>query len=170
MDYDQRIQEDALFNYAKLTFELSYNPFNEAIRGFNTYLAYYPTSDRVDEVYNYLVMAYLQTKNFSMALESLEKIKYKDEKIEAAYQKVAFYRGLELYNNLRFIEAVDIFDKSLKYEKYDSGIRARTYYWLGEAAYRSGDMEMANMYFNEFMQDPVSRNLKEYCEGCRLQE
>ncbi len=165
MDFDQRIQEDALFNYAKLTFELSYNPFNEAIRGFNMYISYYPTSKRIDEVYNYLVTAYLQTKNFSMALESLEKIKYKDEKIEAAYQKIAFFRGLELYNNLRFIEAVDIFDRSLKYAHYDSGIKARTYYWLGEAAYRSGDMEMAKIYFNEFLQDPVSYRLKEYALG-----
>ncbi len=165
MDYDQRIQEDALFNYAKLTFELSYNPFNEAIIGFNMYIKYYPSSSRIDEVYNYLVTAYLQTKNYSMALESLEKIKYKDEKIEAAYQKVAFYRGLELYNNLRFIEAVDIFDRSLEYGKYDAAIKARTYYWLGEAAYRSDDMEMANMYFNEFLQDPVSYRLKEYALG-----
>lgn len=36
MDYDPRIQQDALFNFAKVTFELSYNPFNEAIRAFAT--------------------------------------------------------------------------------------------------------------------------------------
>jgi len=115
MDYDQKIQEDALFNYAKLAFELSYNPFNEAIKAFNQYIAYYPSSDRIDEAYNYLVMAYLQTRNFSMALTSLDKIKYRDAEIEKAYQKVAFYRGLELYNNLRFIEAVEILEKSLEF-------------------------------------------------------
>ena len=32
MDFDQSIKEDALFNYAKVTYELSYTPFNEAIR------------------------------------------------------------------------------------------------------------------------------------------
>ena len=162
MDYDQRIQEDALFNYAKLTFELSYNPFNEAIRAFNMYISYYPSSERIDIAYNYLVMAYLQTRNFSMAMESLEKIKYRDEDIEKAYQKVAFYRGLELYNNLRFIEAVEVLEKSLKYGKYDAGIRARTYYWLGEAAYRSGDFDLAVNYFNNFMDEPMAHLQKEY--------
>ncbi len=162
MDYDQKIQEDALFNYAKLAFELSYDPFNEAIKAFNRYISYYPTSDRIDEVYNYLVMAYMQTSNFSMALASLEKIRYRDEQIEKAYQKVAFYRGLELYNNLRFIEAVDIFDRSLEYGQHDPVIRARTYYWLGEAAYRAGDLTMARTYFNEFLKEPMAAVQDEY--------
>lgn len=162
MDYDQKIQEDALFNYAKLAFELSYNPFNEAIKSFNQYIAYYPTSERIDEAYNYLVMAYLQTKNFSMALTSLEKIKYKDADIEKAYQKVAFYRGLELYKNLRFIEAVDILERSLEYGKYDAAIRARTYYWLGEAAYRAGDLTAAETFFEQFMEEPQAHLQEEY--------
>jgi len=162
MDYDQDIQEDALFNYAKLAFELSYNPFNEAIKAFNQYITYYPSSDRIDEAYNYLVTAYLRTRNFSMALSSLEKIRYRDEQIERAYQKVAFYRGLELYNNLRFIEAVNVLEKSLEYGKYDPAIRARTYYWLGEAAYRSGDLEMARSYFDEFMKEPLAPRQEEY--------
>jgi TolA-binding protein len=162
MDYDQKIQEDALFNYAKMTFELSYNPFNEAIKSFNQYITYYPSSDRIDEAYNYLVMAYLQTRNFSMALASLEKIRYRDEQIERAYQKVAFYRGLELYNNLRFIEAVNILEKSLEYGQYDPAIRARTYYWLGEAAYRSGDLVMARTYFSEFLEEPLAVRQEEY--------
>ncbi len=67
--------------------------------------------------------------------------------------------------NMLILAMLDIFDRSLKYDRYDSGIRARTYYWLGEAAYRSGDMEMANMYFTEFMQDNVSRQMKEYALG-----
>ncbi len=162
MDYDQRIQEDALFNYAKLAFELSYNPFNEAIQSFNQYITWYPSSERIDEAYNYLVMAYLQTRNFSMALASLEKIRHRDENIEKAYQKVAFYRGLELYNNLRFIEAVDILEKSLAYGKHDPVIRARTYYWLGEAAYRSGELAMARTYFEEFLDEPFAHRQDEY--------
>jgi tetratricopeptide (TPR) repeat protein len=162
MDYDQRIQEDALFNYAKLAFELSYNPFNEAIQSFNQYITWYPSSERIDEAYNYLVLAYLQTRNFSMALASLEKIRHRDENIEKAYQKVAFYRGLELYNNLRFIEAVDILEKSLAYGKHDPVIRARTYYWLGEAAYRSGDLTLARTYFGEFLNEPFAHRQDEY--------
>ena len=61
-------------------------------------------------------MAYMNTRNYRMALESLEKIKNKDSEIEKAYQRVAFFRGLELFTNLRFNDAISIFDKSLQYE------------------------------------------------------
>jgi tetratricopeptide (TPR) repeat protein len=162
MDFDLRIQQDALFNYAKVTFELSYNPFNEAIRAFEEYIRLYPAADNTDEAYNYLVMAYLSTRNYSMALASLEKIRQKDPGIEKAYQKVAFYRGLELYKNLRFTEAVDVFERSLKYARYDQVIAARTYFWLGEAAYRSGDPETARMYYGQFLEESNAAGQEEY--------
>jgi len=162
MDFDLRIQQDAMFNYAKVTYELSYNPFNEAIRAFEEYIRLYPAADNTDEAYNYLVNAYLGTRNYSMALVSLEKIREKGPEIEKAYQKVAFYRGLELYKNLRFTEAVEVFEKSLKYARYDPVIAARTYYWLGEAAYRSGDPRTAQVYYGEFLSDGSASRQEEY--------
>jgi len=162
MNYDPQIQQDALFNFAKVTFELSFNPFNEAIRAFEQYIRTYPAADNTDEAYNYLVMAYLGTRNYSMAMVSLEKIRVKDEKIDRAYQKVAFYRGLELYKNLRFNEAVDAFEVSLQYARYDAVIASRTYFWLGEAAYRTGDHQTARMYYNEFLKDERSHQQEEY--------
>jgi len=162
MNFDPNIQQDALFNFAKVTFELSYNPFNEAIRALELYIRTYPAAENTDEAYNYLVTAYLATRNYSMAMNSLEKIRRKDANIERAYQKVAFYRGLELYKNLRFSEAVDALEVSLQYAAYDRVIAARTYFWLGEAAYRTGDRQTARMYYAEFLKDGSAPQQKEY--------
>ena len=162
MNFDQTIKEDALFNYAKVTYQLSYTPFNEAIRAFNSYITQYPASKRTDEAYHYLVMAYMNTRNYRMALESLEKIKDKDSEIEKAYQRVAFFRGLELFTNLRFDDAVSIFDKSLKFAKYDDIIKARTYYWLAEAYYRMGDTKTAEDFYNLFLDEPISLQTPEF--------
>ncbi len=162
MNFDQTIKEDALFNYAKVTYQLSYTPFNEAIRAFNSYITQYPASKRTDEAYHYLVMAYMNTRNYRMALESLEKIKDKDSEIEKAYQRVAFYRGLELFTNLRFDDAVSILDKSLKFGKYDDIIKARTYYWLAEAYYRMGDANTAEDFYNLFLDEPTSLQTPEF--------
>ncbi len=162
MDFDPRIQQDALFNFAKVTFELSYNPFNEAIRAFEQYIRSYPAADNTDEAYNYLVMAYLATKNYSMAMASLEKIRIRNDEINRAYQKVSFFRGLELYKNLRFDEAVDALEMSLEYARYDPEITARTYFWLGEAAYRTGDRQTAGIYFDQFRNDDRSSGQEEY--------
>ena len=40
------------------------HPFNEAIRAFNAYITQYPASRRIDEAYHYLVMAYMNTRNY----------------------------------------------------------------------------------------------------------
>lgn len=162
MDFNAEISEDALFNYAKLTYELSYSPFNEAVRAFNHYLNLYPASGRSDEAYQYLVQAYLDTRNYRMALESLEKIKDRDSNMEKAYQRVAFFRGMELFTNLRFNDAISIFDKALKLSSFDRLIHARTLYWLAESYYRLNDRETALTYYKLFLGEPSSVQSPEY--------
>ena len=49
MNFDKKIKEESLFNYAKLTYELSYSPFGEAIAAFQEYIDLYPGSERIQE-------------------------------------------------------------------------------------------------------------------------
>jgi TolA-binding protein len=162
MDFDKTIKEESLFNFAKLTYETSYSPFGEVINAFQNYLDLYPGSKRVEEVYNYLVATYMQIKNYKAALESLDKISNKDKRIEEAYQRVAFFRGLELFKNLDFETSIDLFDKSLKYGQYSLPLRARALYWKGEAYYRLGSFDEALTNYEEFMGIPGAMNLDEY--------
>ncbi len=162
MDFDESIKEDALFNFAKITYELSYSPFNEAIRALNQYIEEYAHSDRIDEAYEFLMQAYLNTKNYKEALESLNKIQEKNDRIKSAYQRVAFYRGLELFSDLKFDEAIDHFDLSLEDEVFDMTIKARAHYWRGEAYYRLNDFEMAFDDYQEFIALPGAFETIEY--------
>src|SRR4030042_2932960 len=161
MDFDKKIKEDALFNYAKITYETSYSPFGEATASFQRYIEQYPGSERIEEAYNYLVSTYLQAKNYKAALASLDRIRSKDARLEEAYQRVAFYRGLELLRNMELEAAVSMFDKSLKYERYDRQMKARAIYWRGDANYRLGSFENAKADYTEFMAIPGSMLLNE---------
>lgn len=151
LDFDPEIKEEALFNYAMLTYELYHSPFNEAIGAFQEFIDTYPNSERIDEAYNFLVMAYLYTSNYKEALSSLEKISEKDHGMKEAYQKVAYYRGLELFNNLNYIEAVEKFEKSLQYSGYNPTIKAQANYWKAEAYYQLEEYEKAIESYNEFL-------------------
>ena len=42
LDFDDEIKESALFNSAKINYELSYSPFNETLNSFDKYIASYP--------------------------------------------------------------------------------------------------------------------------------
>ncbi len=162
MNFDPDIREDAMFNYALVTFRLSYSPFNEAIRAFNRYIREYPASPRTDQAHNFLLMAFMRTRNYKNALASIEKIRRKDEDIEKAYQRVAYFRGLELFKNLRFHDAINTFDISLKYGKYDPDIKALCYYWKGEAFYRLRQYDKALAQFNDFLLTSGSFQLDVY--------
>lgn len=148
---DKDITEDALFCYAKITYELSYSPFNETIIAFENYIAKYPTSKKIDDAYAFLVKVYMTSKNYKDALTSLEKIKRRNADTDMAYQRVAYFRGLELFNNLDFVEAVILFDKSLVYGMYDKDIRALCHYWKAEAHYREMKYAEASASFSTFI-------------------
>jgi TolA-binding protein len=162
MNFDKNIKEESLYNFAKLTYETAYAPFGEAIAAFQEYIDLYPGSKRIQEVYDYLVGTFMQIKNYKAALAALDKISNKDSRLEEAYQKVAFFRGLELFKNMEIEASVSMFDKSLKYEKYNMQIRARAIYWRGEANYRLGHYDMAKDDYTLFMGLPGSTLLSEY--------
>jgi TolA-binding protein len=162
LNFDKKIKEESLFNFAKLTYETAYAPFGEAIAAFQEYIDLYPGSKRIQEVYDYLVGTFMQIKNYKAALAALDKIGNKDSRLEEAYQKVAFFRGLELFKNLEMEASIDMFDKSLKYDKYNRQIKARAIYWRAEANYRLGRYDLAKEDYQLFMGLPGSSLLSEY--------
>jgi TolA-binding protein len=162
MSYDLQVKEEALFNFAKLAYENSYSPFGEGIEALHNYIKSYPLSDHVTEAYNYLVSAYMRLNNYQAALNSLEQITIKDDRLKEAYQKVAYYRGIELFRNKKYADAVAMFDKSLKYKEMNSGMGAQAMYWKGESDYRLGNAVAAGNDWETFRQLPAARTLPEY--------
>ncbi|MDP4207743.1 MAG: tetratricopeptide repeat protein [Bacteroidota bacterium] len=162
MNFNDDIKENALFNYAVVTYELSLSTFNEPVKAFNEYLKLYPYSNHADEARNYLVLAYMSTKNYQAALDALDKIKKKDNSIRRAYQRISFFRGLELYNSLKFENAIDMFDKSLGYAEFDKVLASRAYYWKGESLYRMGKYQKAIELYQKFISAPGAASLDEF--------
>ncbi|MEI6854236.1 MAG: tetratricopeptide repeat protein, partial [Bacteroidota bacterium] len=142
MDFDKEVQENAMFNYAKMAYETAYNPYNEAINVFNAYIEKYPNSNNIDEAYEFLSNIYLSTKNYKDALTALEKIKKRNTTLNGAYQKIAYLRGIELFNNLDLDGARDMLAKSLKYP-LNPKIEIHTYYWMAESYFRQEKFDSA---------------------------
>jgi TolA-binding protein len=161
MDFDKKLKEESLFNFAKLTYETSSSPFGEAIAAFQEYIDLYPGSDKIEEAYNYLVATFTEIRNYRAALTALDKIRNKDSRLEAAYQRVAFFRGLEMFKNMEVEQSMGMFDKSLKYEKYSRELRSRAIYWKAEAEYRIGQYELARNDYELFMGIPGAMALPE---------
>ena len=162
LNFDPKIREDALFQYAKITYELDYSPFNEAIKAFDRYISEYPNSEKNDVAYDYLVKVFMTTRNYKDALVSLEKIKVKSPATKKAYQRVALNRGIEFFRDLKFAEAIQLFDKSLEYGDQNNELRALAYYWRGDANFRLGKSDLAVADYKKFQSVPGASKLKEY--------
>lgn len=158
---DSEVTEDALYNYAKLSYELAFNPYNQAIKAFEQFLGDYPNSPNAENAQVLLVNLYISTKNYRSALSSIEKVKNQNDNLRAAYQKVAFFRGIELFNDNNFTEALEVFNRSLEFN-FDKKIRALTLYWIGEAYFRLQRWEEARDHYNTFQVSPGAFDLPEF--------
>ncbi|MBL7883370.1 MAG: tetratricopeptide repeat protein [Bacteroidia bacterium] len=164
LNIDKSINELSLYNYAKLCYELSYNPYNEATKAFQQYLKFYPNSIRVDEAYAYLVNVFTTTKNYKGAIEAIESIKILTPDLKQAYQKVCYYRGVDLFNNMEFNDAILAFNKSMTY-KFDKNISALSIYWKAESFYRLKKYTDAIENYLLFIAEPGSIAKSEYSDA-----
>ncbi|MBU0764688.1 MAG: tetratricopeptide repeat protein, partial [Bacteroidetes bacterium] len=151
MKNDAVISENSLFNYAKLSYELSMYPFNEALKAFSEFIDKYPDSPLVDDAHSYMVKVFLTTRNYKDAVESLESIENITPEIGLIYQRVTYFRGLELFNDKDFEEAIINFDKSLNNVKTEPVIKAQSYYWKGESYYRLNRYREAVESYGKFV-------------------
>jgi len=162
LDFDAKIKEDALFNYAKITYELSYSPFNETIKAFDKYITSYPNAERNDAAYDYLVKVYMSTSNYRDAMASIENIKVKNPSVKKAYQRVAYYRALECFNNLDYNGALENFNKSIEAGDFNKNYHALALFWKAEAFFRLNDFNKAITGYNAFMKSAGVFALPEY--------
>lgn len=159
--FNPKITEDALFSYAKLCYELSFAPYNDAVIAFQKYIKDYPESLRKAEAYNYLVNVYSTTKNYSQAIASIEKILPLDPILKITYQKLIYFKAVEFFNNIDLDSASRYFKKSLAVN-FDKTYNALSQYWLGEISYIKKDYVTAIETWKSFQLNEGAFSLKEY--------
>ena len=132
MDYVSTIKEDASYNYAKLSYEIG-NSFESVPSVLKEFITKYPYSTiKKRELSEYLVNSYLSTKNYKAALEILESGDI--EKNKEVYQKVLFYRALELHKEKEYTNAISLFNKAITVNE-NPEFTQRAQFWKAESYY-----------------------------------
>ena len=148
--WDDAIREDALFNYGKLQYELGGGVFNEAINVLTRYLKEYPDSPRRDQVQEYLIAAYYNSRNYEAAWEAISRIPDPDNNIRTAYQKIAYFRGLEYFNAGDLDNADRLLDLSME-NRFNPKYTALTSFWKAEILCRRGKWEEAIPLYRSYI-------------------
>ena len=158
MDFNSNIQEDAWLNYAKLSYEIG-NPYKSTPQVLTDFLKRYPKSAFKIEVETLLIDSYIGSNNFKEALELLENKPRTAHK--EAYQKVTFFRALELYNDARYSDAKELLNRSLSAAIHPT-FKARATYWKAESNYQLSNFKEALDGFLEFKNTYKCSNLDEF--------
>lgn len=158
MDFDKKIQEDANLNYAKLSYEIG-NSYQAVPDVLTSFLAKYPNSPSKNEIETLLINSYITSKNYAAALTLLEKNNSAESKV--AYQKVLFYRGIELYTDGNYQEALKMFKKSITNQRNEK-ITARATFWKGETEYVLDNFNEALLSFKQFEGFAEAKTTPEY--------
>ncbi len=152
LNFNPDLTETARFNVAKLSYEVG-NPYQNPGRELQAFIDDYPESEYFEEASTYLVNAYLTTKDYGRALESLERLGPRNRQLQSAYQKIAFNRGIEFFNNRMWQNAINLFSKSLRYP-IDRTMEAESYYWMAEGYFQQKRYDEARVAYTDFRVTP----------------
>lgn len=158
LNFNDAIQKDAWYNYAKLSYDIG-NPYKSVPKVLQEYLDLYPKSEKNKEIKNLLVSAYITSRDFKGALDYLDK--NKSDVNQATLQEVAYYRGIELFNNQNFDLAIENFEKSLANPVNDKTI-ALAIFWKAESNYRLNNFTEALNNFKSFYNNSNASSTEEF--------
>lgn len=152
MKYDTVIQEEAEYNYAKLTAELDPNAYNESIRSFVNFLNNHRNTKHKTEVQQLLTSLYCTTKNYKEAQLLIERDKkelLKNATMRQAYQRILVNRGVELFNQRDLQKAAVLFDSAVAINATPA-ITTDALYLSAEAQYRLANYPKSQKLLDRF--------------------
>ena len=153
LDFDEGLKADALFDYAKLLYEQ--DSTEAALEVALQYIDLVkvdlaPGTNGKESQESLLAKILAGTSNFEAAVNMLEAFKNRDQEADLLYQKVAYFRGLEFYNERAFENSISLFMRSEDFP-IDPRIAALATYWKAEAMYEVRKYGEAVQSFTRFL-------------------
>jgi len=155
-NFDHEMSEDALFNYAKLSFIPGVDPFNDAVTQLNDYLDKNPNSARADEARLMIVHLLLNAKDYDKALLALERYNKMDSELEKIYAQLTYNIGIQSYASKDYDKAITYFNKTIKSIAVSDNLRAEATYWLADSYFQKKDIANAQSNLLTFIKMPAA--------------
>ena len=144
LSYDANISEDALFNWAKLAFDL-----NSDTSVFQEYLDRYSNLHRNDRINSYIAVAALHDRDYESAINAYDKIDDLDDDMKNNYLKANFLRANQLISSGSYRKAIPCLKVASYYSEKGSRLNQLTRFWLAESYYRNDQYKEAREIFSD---------------------
>ncbi len=156
VNHNPRMTEDAMFNYAKLAFDL-----NKDTSGFADYIKRYSTKTRGEQIYGYMALAALYDRDYASAIAAYDNIDELGPDMRNNYVKANFLRGRQLFTGGSYRDAAQYFRTAAYYLPRTDRLNQFSRYWLAESYYLSGSYAMAAEIYTELYNGSALYNMTE---------
>lgn len=164
MDLDPELKIIALYNYAKVLYEL--DSAQVGLEILQDYIAKKHVDinrdgKKQESAETLSIDVLLGTSNFHAGVSMLESLNKRSHETDLTYQKATYYRALEFYNERAFENSISMFMRSEKFP-IDPEMAAMATYWKAEAMYEVRKYKEAVENFSRFLRMPAARNTDVY--------
>ena len=137
--YDLILQEDAFYNYAKLSYQLDL-PFENTLAVFKSYLDTYDNAIHKKEIETLMVQIFQSSSKYNEAFHVLKDIHLPSSGQQKVLQQLAFFLGVQGYNNMAYKQAISYFQLAAQYP-VNTDIEYVNTFWLADCYYKLSDFE-----------------------------
>lgn len=162
MNFNDTLSENALFNYAALSFIPGIDPFNETVSTLNDYIKNNPNSSNISDLQDIVVHLLLNANNYNEALETIEQYSYISPELEEIKSQLTYHVGIQLYNEGDYDKAIVYLKKTVDTKNSDPKVLAEALYWMADAYYQKNDVTNAFAAYQRFIKSPSASSTEVY--------
>lgn len=153
-DFNDSISENALFNYAALSFIPGIDPFNEAVTILNDYIKKHPDSERTKEAQEMVIHLLLNSNDYDDALKTIEQYPTLSPELEKIQSQLTYNLGIQYYSEGQWDEAIKQLSNSANNKNADNKTRAEATFWLADSYHQKKDLANAYNSYTRFIKLP----------------
>ena len=162
MNFNDTLKENALYNYAVLSFIPGIDPFNESISILNEYIKTHPQSSQISEFQDIAIHLLLNSNDYSNVLETLEQYEKLSPELKKIQSNITYNVGIQYYNEGKYKDAIRYFEKSSNNKDIESNSQKEAIYWLADSYYQLKDYDEAEDAYIRFINTKGANNLEVY--------
>jgi TolA-binding protein len=162
MNFNDTLSENALFNYAALSFIPGIDPFNETVSILNEYINNNPNSDNISDLQDIVIHLLLNSNNFNEALKTIEGYSQISPELENIRTQLTYNVGVQYYKDGNYKEAINYFKKSSENNDMKSSTKAEALFWLADSYYQNKEENNAAKTYLAFIKNPMASSTEVY--------
>ena len=140
-NYNKQMQEDAYYNYVKLSYQLEL-PFDNTLEALTGYLEIFENPIHVNEIEVLIAKTLQSTTKYYQAYITLKEIPLPSYDQKRTLQQLAFFLGVKEFNKQNFNEAIAYFNNANQYS-IDPTYSYLSNFWLADCYFQLRNYEKA---------------------------